>query len=59
MVTKRRPKPTRTFMLLLDPEDHRALHEVALSEKLTLADTVRRMIRAEHRKLQATKTAAA
>jgi hypothetical protein len=52
VVTRRKAKVTRPFMLLLDKDDQRALHDLAAREKLTLADTVRRMIRAEHQRAQ-------
>lgn len=40
------------FIVLLDREDRRALVALARAEKLTRADTVRRMIRARYWRLQ-------
>jgi len=49
---KKRPKQQYHFMVALDADDRRALEDAAQIEKLNKADSVRRAIRAYHRKLR-------
>ena len=41
------------FVVVLDDEDQQALKAIAEAEKLTRSDTVRRLIRAQYRRINA------
>lgn len=49
---KKRPKQQYHILVALDDDDRRALEDAAHIEKLNKADSVRRAIRAYHRKLR-------
>jgi len=49
---KKRPRQQYHLLVALDDDDRRALEDAAQIEKLNKADSVRRAIRAYHRKLR-------
>jgi hypothetical protein len=51
----RRSKSKYNLIVSLDKEDRRTLREVTAHEKLSLSDTIRRLIRAEARRIQTEK----